>query len=146
MSGTKDTPSRSSYRASIFLDSNVVLYLLSGDAVKADRAEALLARKPFISVQVLNEVTHVCLRKLKMSWGELLPLLEALQTLCRIAPVSVQVHELARQLAQRYSLAFYDACIVAAASIQGCDTLYSEDMQDGLIVEGGLLLKNPFAT
>jgi predicted nucleic acid-binding protein len=51
----------------VFLDSNVILYLLSADAVKADAAEKLIAQQPTISVQVLNEVTSVCQRKLKLS-------------------------------------------------------------------------------
>lgn len=59
-----------------FLDSNVVLNLLSGEESKADRAEALLKTSPLISVQVLNEVTHVCLRKLKMNWDEIKQFLE----------------------------------------------------------------------
>jgi len=54
-----------------FIDSNVVLYLLSGDAPKADRAQALLTAGAFISGQVLNEVTSVCLRKLKVPWPKL---------------------------------------------------------------------------
>lgn len=50
-----------------FMDSNVVLYLLSEDSTKADKAESLLKAGPVISVQVLNEVTHVCRRKLTMN-------------------------------------------------------------------------------
>ena len=38
-----------------FVDTNVLLYLLSADAAKAGRAEALLAGRIVISVQVLNE-------------------------------------------------------------------------------------------
>ena len=45
-----------------FVDSNIVLSLLSGDAAKADQALALLEAGGVISVQVLNEVTSVCLR------------------------------------------------------------------------------------
>ena len=53
-----------------FIDSNVVLYLLSGDQAKADKAEAILQAGGFVSVQVLNEVTSVCRRKLNMPWHE----------------------------------------------------------------------------
>ena len=42
-------------------------------------------------------------------------------------------------------LSVYDAMIVAAALIAGCTTLYTEDMHDGLLVEGQLRLVNPFA-
>ena len=67
---------------SVFFDSNVILYLLSGDSSKADRAEALLNKGGIISVQVLNEVTSVCLRKLKMSWEEIDALLLAVKAAC----------------------------------------------------------------
>jgi len=52
--------------AEIFFDSNVLLYLLSGDAAKADRAEHLLAGRGVISVQVLNEVAAVAAGKFAM--------------------------------------------------------------------------------
>ena len=42
-----------------FFDTNVLLYLLSADAAKADRAEELLAIGGTISVQVLNEFADV---------------------------------------------------------------------------------------
>lgn len=128
-----------------FLDSNVVLYLLSANAAKADLAENLLKLRPTISVQVLNEVTNVCIRKLRMSWSEAGQFLDVLLSFCRVVPFTVETHQLARQIAERHKLAFYDACIVAAASSEGCGTLYTEDMHDGLIVEEGLTLLNPFA-
>jgi predicted nucleic acid-binding protein len=54
----------------VFFDTNVLLYLLSADERKADIAEATLAKGGIISVQVLNEATSVCVRKLKMPWPE----------------------------------------------------------------------------
>lgn len=129
-----------------FLDSNVVLYLLSGDMTKADRAEALLAAAPVISVQVLNEVTQVCRRKLQMSWDEIAQFLELVRKFCKVVPLTEAIHDRARLVAERYKLSFYDACIVAAAAEASCQTLYSEDMNHGQHLEDGLVLKNPFAT
>lgn len=134
-------------KTKVFVDSNVVLYLLSGDAAKADRAEALLRHRPTISVQVLNEVTSVCVRKLGMAWLEVGQFLELVRSLCHptVVPLTVEVHDMGRRIAERYGLAFYDACIVAAASIEGCHSLYTEDMHHGLIIEDSLTLRNPFA-
>lgn len=128
----------------IFLDSNVVLYLLSADADKADTAEALLAQSPTISVQVLNEITSVCLRKLKMPWSEITDLLQAVQATCRTVPLTVETHAHAVRVAQQHQLSFYDAHIVAAAIASGATTLMSEDMHAGLTVQG-LRIQNPFA-
>ncbi len=48
------------------------------------------------------------------------------------------------QIAERYGLSIYDALIVSAALMAGCRTLYSEDMQDGQVIEGLLTIRNPF--
>ncbi|MGO4813455.1 PIN domain-containing protein [Cupriavidus sp. 2MCAB6] len=101
--------------------------------------------KPVISVQVLNEVTNVCLRKLGMDWDEVGQFLDVVKSLCHVMPLTVEVHELALRVAERQGLAFYDARNVAAASIEGCQTLYSEDMHHGSILEDSLTLRNPFA-
>nr|WP_283163649.1 PIN domain-containing protein [Brenneria tiliae] len=127
------------------MDSNVVLYLLSADPAKADRAEALLKTNPVIGVQVINEVTNVCRRKLAMSWEDIGSFLELVRGFCDVAPLTVEVHDRARHLAERYQFSFYDACIVAAAATAGCQILYSEDMNHGQTLEGGLTIRNPFA-
>ncbi len=129
----------------IFLDSNVLLYLLSADADKADTAEALLTQSPTISVQVLNEITSVCLRKLKMPWSEITDLLQVIKATCRIVPLTVETHAQAVRVAQQHQLSFYDAHIVAAAVASGCATLMSEDMHAGLIVHS-VQIHNPFPT
>lgn len=125
-----------------FLDSNVVLYLLSADSAKADRAEALLKTSPLISVQVLNEITYVCRRKLNMDWDEIALFLDLVRGFCKVVPLTEDVHDKARRLAERHGWSFYDACIVAAAS--GCETLYSEDMNHGQKLDNGLVICNPF--
>ncbi|MBL0406254.1 hypothetical protein JKG68_20040 [Microvirga aerilata] len=53
-----------------FLDTNLLLYLLSGDVTKANRVEALVAQGGTISVQVLNEAVTVMTTKLKMGLDE----------------------------------------------------------------------------
>lgn len=127
-----------------FADTNVVLYLLD-DGPKADRAEQILAQSPRISVQVLNEALVNCRRKAGLTWDETRAFLAGVQALCPVEDLSLQTHEIGRALAERYSLSVYDAMIVASALIAGCTTLWSEDMQDGLLVEGQLRIVNPFA-
>jgi predicted nucleic acid-binding protein len=126
-----------------FLDSNVILYLLSGDAAKADRAQALLEAGGVISVQVLNEVTSICLRKLKMPWPEVDALLLAVKAACEVMPLTVASHEKAVEMAKRFQLSFYDANIVASALLSGAPVLLSEDMHSGMRIDG-LFIQNPF--
>ena len=126
-----------------FIDSNVVLYLFSSDSVKADCAESLLKSGGFISVQVLNEVASVCLRKLKMTWQDIDAVLGTLKSTCEVLPVTLASHEKAVGLGQQYQLSLYDANIVANAILGGAKTLLSEDMQSGMLMEGVTVL-NPF--
>jgi predicted nucleic acid-binding protein len=126
-----------------FADTNVILYLLD-DGPKADRAEAILAQGPRISVQVLNETLVNCRRKARLTWEETGTFLAGVQALCPVEDLTLQTHEVGRALAERYQLSIYDAMIVASALLAGCTTLWSEDMQDGLVVEGRLRVVNPF--
>lgn len=126
-----------------FIDSNIILYLFSSDVLKADKAEEILANGGVISVQVLNEVVSVCRRKLKLSWDEIDGLLLALKANLQIVPLTVATHDLAIKLCKQYQLSFYDAHICAAALIAQSKELISEDMQDGLNIDG-LLIQNPF--
>ena len=126
-----------------FIDSNVILYLLSHDATKADKAESILQAGGVISVQMLNEVVSVCHRKLKMPWDEIDAVLQAVKASVQIVPLTEASHELAVQICKCYQLSFYDAHICSAALVAGSTVLLSEDMQDGMVVDN-LAVKNPF--
>jgi len=128
-----------------FFDTNVLVYLASDDAAKADRAEAAIAGGGAISVQVLNELANVARRKMKMSWSETHALLDTLRGLLTVHPFTVDVHDKGLELAERYGFAIYDATIAASALDAGCDTLWSEDMQDGMKLDEGLRIADPFA-
>jgi predicted nucleic acid-binding protein len=127
-----------------FIDTNVLLYLLSGDDDRAGRAEALLGERGVISVQVLNELVNVATRKLRLTWNEVEEVLAAVRSACRVEPLTTEVHDCARGLAERYRLSFYDGVIVASALLAGCRVLYSEDMQHGLKIDRSLTIRNPF--
>ncbi|MDA3887874.1 MAG: PIN domain-containing protein [Allgaiera sp.] len=127
-----------------FADTNIVLYLLD-NGPKADRAEAILGQGPRISVQVLNEAAVNCRRKAGLGWEDTAAFLAGIRALCPVEDLTLQTHEVGRALAERYNFAIYDAMIVASALIAGCTTLWTEDMHDGLLVEGQLRLANPFS-
>jgi predicted nucleic acid-binding protein len=129
----------------VFFDTNVLLYLLSADAVKADRAEELLAGGGTVSVQVLNEFAAVASRKLAMSYSEIRDALAPIRTICEVEPLSIESHDRAVGIADRYGFSIYDATIVASALSARCETLYSEDLQDGQVIET-LTIRNPFSS
>jgi predicted nucleic acid-binding protein len=127
-----------------FVDSNVVIYAL-GIGRKAERARELLLAGPCISVQVLNEVLNVGRKKARWSWEETKRNLVWVQTgMHAIIPVTLDIHARGLHLAERYGLSTYDAMIAAAALEVRCRTLWSEDMQDGLVLNGSLTVRSPF--
>jgi predicted nucleic acid-binding protein len=126
-----------------FFDTNVLVYLASGDSAKADQAEAVVARGGAISVQVLNELANVARRKMRISWNETHALLSSLRGLLTVHPLTVETHETGLELAERYGLSTFDAMIAASALQAGCDILWSEDMQHGMKLEG-LRIVSPF--
>ena len=127
-----------------FFDTNVLLYLLSEEAGRADRAEGLLAAGGVISVQVLNEFASVASRKIGLSFSQIRELLATIRTACTVKPVDIATHEQGIALAERYRYSVYDSLILAAALQAGCHVLYSEDLHDGQRING-LTIRNPFA-
>jgi predicted nucleic acid-binding protein len=127
-----------------FLDSNVILYLASEQQAKADRAEQLVALGGTINIQVLNEIANVSRRKMGMSWAEIRNFLLIVRGLLKVAPVTIDIHDVGIDLAERYRLSLYDAMIISAALQAQCDTLLSEYLQDGLLINGRLRVVNPF--
>jgi predicted nucleic acid-binding protein len=128
-----------------FLDTNVLLYAALQPDPRSEAARALLAQGGMVSVQVLNEFAAVARRKLRRPWPEITQALEAIRTLCPAPwPLSLATHDAALGLAARTGYQFYDALILAAALEAGCTTLFTEDLQDGQLIEGRLTLRNPF--
>ena len=133
----------------IFIDSNVFIYAIDSTAtpkqVEARRivADALVPRASFCtSSQVLAEFASVLIRKFKMS----APLiLEFLSEMGRISRVFVDNQLVARavEIQGLYGIQFYDAQIVAAAERLNCDSILTEDLNDGQLY-CGIVAVNPF--
>jgi len=128
-----------------FLDTNVILYAFHREDDRAEVAETLLAAGGTLSVQVLNEFVAVARRKLHKSWKEIRRALDILRAFCpEPVPLTVETHERAVQIAERYGYSIFDSLIIAAALDAGATTLYSEDMRDGHKING-LTIRNPFS-
>jgi predicted nucleic acid-binding protein len=126
-----------------FFDSNVILYMTDADRGFRDVSRRLIGAGGTVSVQVLNETTSTLRRKLDFSWAEVAEFLAGIRAKCDVVPLSLASHERGLSYAERYRLNIYDAMIVASAVLAGCDTLYSEDMHDGLVIDG-LTIRNPY--
>jgi predicted nucleic acid-binding protein len=125
-------------------DTNILVYAFSKDD-RAEPARQLLSRGGFIGVQSLNEFANVAIRRLRMSWPETHESLAAIKAFCQlVGRIDLALHEDGIRLAERYRLQLFDAMIAAAALESDCDTLWSEDMPHGLVIDGRLTVRNPF--
>ncbi len=130
-----------------FLDSNIWLYaaMRGGDPVKQRKAmTAIRADHLAVSIQVVNEVCLNLVRKAGYDGPQLLRVIAAFYRRAVIVPSTRQTITKAVELRSRYSLSFWDSQIVACALLAGCTVLESEDMQDGLVIDGALTIRNPF--
>ena len=126
---------------SIFLDTNVLGYLLDGGR-KEKFARRLAGDQPHISVQVLNEFIAVC-KKCGKDRETAYQLADAIANASTVHGITLSTYRLAQAVATRYQLSHWDGLIVAAATLAQCETLYSEDMQHGQVI-GPVKVVNPF--
>ena len=128
-----------------FFDTNVLIYAVGKNDPRASRAEALLAGGGIVSIQSLNEFVSVARRKLGLPWKEVKEMLDIICVLCPDpVPISLDTHRGAVAIAEKYGYGIYDSLIASAALEAGCKTLYSEDLQDGQIINRQLTIRNPF--
>lgn len=97
-----------------------------------------------VSTQVLNEIANVLRGKWRRSWLETRNILEEVYGIVTVRSLDHANHRLGLDMAERYQFSIYDGMIVSAALLAGCDTLYSEDMHHGLVVDGRLRIVDPF--
>lgn len=131
--------------ASPFLDTNVLIYSVAKGDPRSEMADALLAAGGVVSVQVFNEFAATARRKLGMSWDDVSEALDAIRILCPSPrAMTIETHDAAVEIARTYGFHVYDALVVASALAADCETLYTEDLQDGLVIEERLTIRNPF--
>jgi predicted nucleic acid-binding protein len=123
-----------------FLDTNVLLYAVSrvpADAEKRERAWTLIDGGGLaLSMQVLQEFYYQATRPTRI---DTLTDEEAMAFVGKWRRFPVQETTLQR----RHRFSFWDSMIVAAARAQGCEMLWTEDMDDRRIVDG-TRIANPF--
>jgi predicted nucleic acid-binding protein len=134
-------------RGSFFLDSNVVLYGFSGREPDKQLVARELAESEgaWVSTQVLSEVGAILIRTFGFPVGEARARVASIAAACDVVVMTPPLILDAFRIAERYRIGLYDAQIVAAALACGATRLYSEDLHDGLVVDG-LAIVSPFRT
>jgi predicted nucleic acid-binding protein len=128
----------------IFIDTNIIVYSLGPVSTKAHLAAPLFVDSPSISTQVLSETANVAYKRLRLSLFEIRTLITSLEAMCRVEIISLLTIHIALDIQEKYKFSWYDSLIVATALNAGCETLYSEDMQNHQEINGQLHIVNPF--
>ncbi|PZV18134.1 MAG: PIN domain nuclease [Leptolyngbya sp.] len=131
-----------------FVDSNIWLYAFNRrqDEAKHQIAKAMVAEPGLlVSTQVINEVCKNLLQKASFSEARISKVVTAFYKRCQVTHLSKEILLRASALRTRYQFSFWDSLICAAALSAGATIFYSEDMQDGLIIENHLTVTNPFS-
>ncbi len=131
-----------------FVDTNIWLYALieGDDPQKTARAKAFLeaSRAIMVSTQVINEVCINLLKKAQFSEPQVQQLIESFYAKYRVVELHTTLLLKASALRERYAFSFWDSLIVSSALHAEAAVLYSEDMQDGLVVENRVQIIHPF--
>lgn len=132
----------------VFLDSNVIIYSYSSNDIHRQHIarKIISENESHISTQVLQEVTNIIVRKFKFNFADARLVISEC---CRnnILHINSDVTVIAAcDIAEKYLFSFFDSLIIASAIEAQCDILYSEDLQDGQVINGALKIKNPFSS
>jgi predicted nucleic acid-binding protein len=136
--------------ALVFVDTNVLVYARDArELTKQPLAADWIARlwheqTGRTSMQVLSEYYVTVTRKLEpgLKQGDAWDDVQAFLS-WRPQPIDAALIRRAREIEQRHRLGWWDSLIVAAAQLQNCTVLLSEDLQDGGAY-GGVTVRSPF--
>ena len=133
-----------------FVDTNVLLYSVSTaaeDRSKLQTALSLLDSKELVlSVQVLQEFYIQATRNNKpgqLTHEQAILLIESFLLRYPVQAMTVSLMRSALAAKERYRISYWDAAVIEAARASGCDTVLTEDLNDGQDY-GGVRVANPF--
>ena len=127
-----------------FADTNIIVYAVGKDSEHRKIARQIIADGVAVSAQVINETISVLTRKQGTSLAVAHEVAESLLDLCETIQVDAQTIRKAIELVKHYQFSHWDSLIVAAALLAGCETLFSQDMQHGQVIDERLKIVNPF--
>ena len=132
--------------AKVFIDTNIFIYTQRTDnPIKNQKArEAINYFDCVTSTQVLNEIVNVFTKKYPMPLEKIECLLKSIREICKIIVIDETIIIHALYLHRRYKISHYDCLMVAAGIYADCQFLFSEDMQDGLLIEDTIKIVNIF--
>jgi len=130
-----------------FLDTNILVYLYSKtEKDKMEKAQSMLDKHDcVVNVHVMSETSNVLMKKYNKSAAKTKELLNNIELICdEVLSVQRKTINKAIDIKERYGFSFYDCLMLASAIEGGCQFIFTEDMNDGQIIDGTLKIINPF--
>ncbi len=131
------------------VDTNILIYAVSNrdaDAQKKTRSAGILKEPDLaLSVQVLQEFYYQSTRlqgPAGLTHEEAMEFLRRFRTF-PVQEITVELFDRATEMKQKFGLSYWDAAILSAAKMLGCEAVYSEDMSHQEDYDGVVVI-NPF--
>jgi len=130
---------------SFFCDSNILLYAFSNQDLNKKKiaSKILLDERCVISVQVINEVSNIMIKKLNFSNSQIENFIHSCYKRYVVVSLDETVFAKACEIRENYNISYYDSLIVSSSINASCNILYSEDMHHNLKIDL-LTIINPF--
>ncbi len=122
------------------IDSNIWLYAFIDiqDKVKSKVAKSIIRNENIaiaVSNQIINEVCVNLIKKAHFSEEKIRELVESFYNKYNVVEISRENLLKASEIREHHNFSFWDSLILASALYSGAEILYSEDMQDGFVIE-----------
>jgi predicted nucleic acid-binding protein len=129
-----------------FIDSNILIYAYSiTEPDKRQTARDTIDKyNSILSMQVINEFSNNCLKKLKKTHNEIIAAIQEIARNFPITQITIPIIVKALYLQEKYQFSYFDCIMLASALEHNCIYIFSEDMQHGQVIENTLTIMNPF--
>lgn len=130
----------------VFLDTNVFVYTQSATEQRKREIslDVIYKYDCYVSTQVLSEVCNVLTKKLKMKVDDVKEIISSINDNCNVQVVTYQTVAKALDLKDRFGFSYYDSLILSSALESECRCVFTEDLNDGQVIEGSLKIENIF--
>ena len=130
----------------VFLDTNALVYFISNEKKKKVRAREIIfsSEEVYVSSQIISEFISVCFSKKLLSADEIISIVNQLIEALNFVAVEESTIKKALQIKHKLGFSFWDCLVISSALENNCSILYTEDLQEGQIIENTLTIINPF--
>jgi len=131
-----------------FFDTNIFIYLYAEkEREKQTVCKDVInkADECITSTQILNEISNVLIKKWQMPVDTVKTIhRDIIQISDEVVYIKEDTIDKAVDLHFKYGFSYYDSLMLSSALESNCQTIFTEDMSDGQVIENTLTIVNPF--